>query len=103
MALNIEGATIGYDENSMATTLNHVHNDCIIHTKNGLKNNLANLRTSVHAVWVGKSADTFLTNMEHDVDKICSGLDQAYANLEAAFNKALAGLAEVDQELVKER
>ena len=103
MALNIDGASIGYDENQMASTLNHVHNNCVIATKNALRANLAQLRQEVHACWVGQSANNFMDNMEHDVDEICKGLDAAYEGLEAEFKKVLAGLAEIDQELVEKR
>lgn len=103
MALNISGATIGYDENSMTQTLNHVHNDCVVTAKNALRQNLATLRDEVHACWVGQSANNFMDNMEHDVEEICKGLDAAYDGLEAEFKKVLAGLSEIDQELIDKR
>ena len=103
MALNLEGATIGYDENTMASTLDHIHNNCVIKAQNELRKNLSTLRDSVHACWVGQSANTFMDNMQSDVDTICQGLDSAYAALEAEFKKVLAGLAEIDQSLVEKR
>lgn len=103
MALNIEGATIGYDENSMTATLNHVHNDCVVTAKNALRQNLSTLRDEVHACWVGQSANNFMDNMERDVEEICKGLDAAYDGLEAEFKKVLAGLSEIDQELIEKR
>lgn len=103
MALGIEGATIGYDEGNMVSTLNHVHNDCVVTAKNALRNNLSTLRSEVHACWVGQSANNFMDNMEHDVEEICKGLDAAYEGLVAEFQKVLAGLAEIDQELIEKR
>lgn len=103
MALNMEGASIGYDENQMMATLSNVHNNCVIATKSALRTNLAQLRDEVHACWVGQSANTFMDNMEHDVEEICKGLDAAYEGLEAEFKKVLAGLAEIDQQLVDKR
>lgn len=103
MALTIEGATIGYDENSMRTTLNNVHNDCVTAAKNALRSNLSTLREEVHACWVGTSANNFMDNMEKDVDDICRCLDAAYEGLEAGFNEALAGLTAVDEGLVAKR
>lgn len=103
MALSIDGATIGYDQNQMITTLNNVHNNCINRTKTALRTNLAQLRDEVHACWVGKSAETFLSNQEHDIEIICSGLDAAYAGLEAEFKKVIAGLAQIDQDLIQAR
>lgn len=103
MALNIEGASIGYDEGNMVTTLNNVHQNCVERAKTALRTNIATLRDEVHACWVGKSADTFMHNMEHDVDEICRGLDAAYEGLVAEFKKVLAGLAETDQTLIERR
>lgn len=103
MALNIEGATVGYDENNMVSTLNHVHNDCVVAAKTALKNNLSKLNDTVNACWVGKSADIFKQNMEHDVEEICKGLDAAYEGLEAEFKKVIAGLSEIDQQLIEKR
>ena len=103
MALNIEGASIGYDETNMVATLNNVHNNCVLTAERALRNNLAGLRDEVHLCWVGKSADNFMHNMEHDVEEICKGLDAAYEGLCAEFKKVLAGLAEVDQGLIERR
>ena len=103
MALNIDGATIGYDANSMATTLDHIHNNCVVEAQNSLRTNMATLRESVHACWVGQSANTYLENMQTDVDQIIQGLEEAYRGLEAEFKKALSGLAEIDQQLVDKR
>lgn len=103
MALSIEGASIGYDEVNMNSTLTKVHNDCVQYAKNALKNNLSNLNTELNACWVGKSAEIFKDNMQHDVDEICKGLDEAYKGLEAEFKKIVAGLAEIDQELITKR
>lgn len=103
MALNIEGAKIGYDENNMNATLNHVHNDCVIYAKNALRQNLATLRDELHACWIGQSAENFLSNMEKDVEDICKGLDSGYEGLEAEFKKALAEMTAVDESLVTKR
>ena len=71
--------------------------------KNALRSNISQLRESVHACWQGQSAETFLENMETDVSKVCDGLDAAYEGLKAEFNKVLAGLAEIDQQIVEKR
>ena len=103
MALGIDGATIGYDQNQMLATLNNVHNNCVNRTKTALRTNLEQLRLEVHACWVGKSAETFMSNQEHDIEVICNGLDAAYDGLEAEFKKVIAGLAEIDQQLIQSR
>ncbi len=103
MALNISGASIGYDENNVTAALNRIENDVIANMKSELRNRLSQLRDEVNQCWIGKSAETFKENMDHDVELICQGLDAAYTGLENEFNKIKAGLAEVDQELVQKR
>lgn len=103
MGLTIEGASIGYDSNAKTTTLNNIHNNCVEHTKSALRTQLDTLRTAVNACWVGQSAENFKSNMDYDVNEICKGLDDAYQSLVAAFDKAEAGLAETDQQLIQPR
>lgn len=103
MALTIENASVGYDENNLSKTLSNVHNDCVIRAKSELRNNLSNLNSSVNDCWVGQSAENFKSNMQHDVDEICKGLEAAYEGLEAEFNKVIAGLAKVDEDLIVKR
>ena len=103
MALDISRASVGYNANQMKKTLNHIESNCVLAAKKSLRSNIQGLRTEVHKCWVGKSADNFMANMQSDVDKICKGLDQAYAGLEAEFKKVLAGLAQIDQGLIERR
>ena len=79
------------------------HNNCVVEAQNSLRTNMATLREEVHACWVGQSANTYLENMQTDVDQIIQGLEEAYRALEAEFKKALSGLAEIDQQLVDKR
>jgi uncharacterized protein YukE len=103
MALTIENASVGYDENNLSKTLSNVHNNCVIEAKTELRNKLSELNSAVNDCWVGQSAETFKSNMQHDVEEICKGLDAAYEGLEAEFNKVIAGLSEVDQQLIDAR
>ena len=103
MALNIEGASIGFNENQMITTLNNVHHNCVELTKGALRMSLGTLRDSVNECWVGQSADNFMSNQESDVEKICAGLDAAYEGLVNQFKEVGAGLNEIDQTLVERR
>lgn len=103
MALTIDKATIGYNQAEMKRTLHHIESNCVTATKRTLRNNIQTLRSEVHKCWVGKSADNFMANMQSDVDKICKGLDQAYAGLESEFKKVLAGLAQIDQNVIERR
>lgn len=103
MSLTIENATHGYDNSNVLSTLEHVHNDCVQHAKDQLRANIEGLRTEVHACWVGESANNFMDNMSHDVEEICKGLDAAYEGLKEEFNKVVAGISEIDKNLVQKR
>ena len=52
MALDIDGASIGYDQGNMISTLNHVHNNCVQSAKNALRANIANLRNLQTTLWI---------------------------------------------------
>lgn len=103
MALSIEGATYGVDEMGMKAALRHVENNCINATKSALRSGVSALRDEVNNCWVGKSADTFKENIQHDVDDICAGLDEAYRGLDGAFKSIQTALVETDENLVTPR
>ena len=100
MALNIEGATIGFDANNLQSTLNHIHNNCVVNAQNSFKRNMDTLRTAVDECWVGQSAETFKSNMQSDVDQICKQLDDAYAALKGVFQSVQNQYAELDEGLI---
>ena len=75
MALNIEGATLGYDANNVQDALNSLNMQVIEGSKIRLKNSLLSLRETVDSVWVGQSAEQFKKNMDYDVDTIFNALD----------------------------
>lgn len=103
MALNIEGATIGFDANNLQSTLNHIQNNCVNNAKNALKRNMDTLRSAVDDCWVGQSAETFKSNMQHDVDAICKHLDDAYAALKGVFQDVQNQYAALDEGLIQGR
>ena len=103
MALEIEGASIGYDSNNLQSTLMDIHTDCIIKAQNELRTNLKDLNDALNECWVGVSADNFKSNMEKDVEGICKGLESAYNDLVEEFKGILAELAKIDEELVTKR
>lgn len=103
MALQFEQSTIGYDQSAMGSTLQNIHNDCVLYAETELRKSLNNLSDEIKDCWVGVSARNFMLNMITDVDKICKGLDAAYDNLVGEFNTVLSGLAEVDETLIEKR
>lgn len=103
MALNIEGAQYGFDANKLQSTLNHVHNNCVVHTKNTLRRSMDTLRTALDSCWAGQSAETFKGNMQSDIDNICKDLDLAYEALKGVFQEVQNKYAELDEGLVTAR
>jgi uncharacterized protein YukE len=103
MPLTISGATVGYDAEGISTLLDRVRADVINASKEELRKNLANLETSVDAIWQGHSEEVFKENMAEDVDRICSSLDTLYANLASEISQIGVRMAEIDNNLVKEK
>ena len=103
MALTIQGADIGYDANEVQTALNNVHAQVIEEAKSQLRQQLAQLDTSVDEIWVGQSAETFKKNMQTDVDSICEALDKIYDFVKASFTQITSGMASIDENLIQER
>lgn len=103
MALQFEQSTIGYDQSAMGSTLQNIHNDCVLYAETELRKSLNSLSDEIKDCWVGVSARNFMLNMITDVDQICKGLDAAYDGLEGEFKMVLSGLSQVDQELIERR
>ena len=103
MALNIEGATLGYDANNVQDALNSLNMQVIEGSKVRLKNSLLSLRETVDSVWVGQSAEQFKKNMDYDVDTICKALDETRGVLETELHEIVNKMNEVDQNLVQGR
>lgn len=103
MALNIEGATIGFDSNNVETALNNLNTKCIQDTINKMNSSMSSLREWVDAAWVGASADQFKKNMETDKEKISEALRSTYDILKSEMYQIVNEMAAADAELVKGR
>ncbi len=103
MALNIEGATVGYDVNGIEKYIADINTNVVEKACRELNANLTNLRVTVDKIWVGKSAETFKTNMEHDVDSICAALRESVESLVSDLRDAGSYLGEVDENLIQPR
>ena len=57
MALNIEGATIGFDANNVQTALNNLNTKCIGDAIRKMNDSMSELREYVDSAWVGASAE----------------------------------------------
>ena len=78
MALNIEGATIGFDSNNVETALNNLNTKVIQDTIVKMNSSMSTLRDYVDSAWVGASAEQFKNNMEADKEKIAQSLRDTY-------------------------
>ncbi len=103
MALNINKATIGYDQNELHNALKEIQTEVIQKTCDALDTNISELESAIDEVWVGQSADNFKKNLENDVSKIQMALQSAYYALTSQFNQIITGMAEVDNNLVERR
>lgn len=103
MALNIEGATIGYDVNNVQQALNNLNVNCIEKTIEQMKSSYHDLETAVDDAWHGASANTFKQNIWTDIDTISKTLKSTYDILESELYQIMNVMAEADSELVQER
>lgn len=103
MALNIENATIGFDENNVETALNNLNTKCIQDTITKMNNSMQGLREYVDSAWVGASAEQFKNNMEADKNKIAQSLQDTYDILKSEMYQIVNEMAAADEELVKGR
>ena len=101
MALNIEGATVGYDHAGIDALMGEIKADVIEEAKNKLKESESTLDESLDTIWQGKSEETFKSNMHEDVLVVCDALDKAYDTLAAEIYRAGHAMGRVDEELVQ--
>ena len=103
MALNIEGATIGFDANNVETALNNLNTRCIQDAITRMNNSMQGLRDYVDSAWVGSSAEQFKTNMETDKEKIAQSLQDTYEVLKSEMYQIVNEMSAADEALVKGR
>lgn len=103
MALNIEGASIGFDANNVQAALNNLNTQVIEEAVNKMSSSMSTLRGYVDAVWVGASAEQFKNNMEADKVMITDSLRATFDELRSELFNIVNAMAEADQELVKAR
>ena len=103
MALNIEGATLGYDASGVNAYISDINTNLVDEACSQLRKGLEELRVATDEVWVGRSAETFKANMEHDVEEICNAIIQAKNSLITELNALGNRMGELDENLVKPR
>ena len=103
MALNIEGATIGFDANNVETALNNLNAQVIQEAIKTMNSSMSKLRDSVDEAWVGASAEQFKANMESDKNKITENLQESYDVLKSEMYQIVNEMADADAALVDRR
>lgn len=103
MALTIEGATIGFNQDNVATAINNLQVHVINDTITKMNESMASLREYVDNAWVGQSAEIFKENMEYDKNEVFDGLNDAYEQLKAEMYDIVNEMADVDNNLVTRR
>ena len=103
MALTIEGATVGYDNEGVNKLSQDIKAEQIDAAISHMKGNLETWTSTVDEVWRGHSADIFKQNVQTDVEKITSALEKTHEALDAELKQIVKAMGNVDQELVKSR
>lgn len=101
MALDISGASIGYDASGIGTALDNIHTKVIEETINQMKNSKDTFTDWLHTAWVGHSADNFENNFFVQEARIAIALQKAEAALRTQFGQIVTELAHADAELVE--
>jgi uncharacterized protein YukE len=101
MALSIESATVGIDHEQAVALLEAVHADVIEEAQSQLDEAIFSLEDAVDQIWRGKSADTFISNMEKDKDVVKNALDLAYDDLSIELSNIREAMNNIDENLVK--
>lgn len=92
MALNLEGSSIGFDENAASAAVELAKGHLVDGTRGILTANELLLRGRVDNVWVGNSAEVFKKNFSTDIDTIKKNLEKSfeiYSKEMVAISKAM--------------
>ena len=100
MALNIEGASIGYDANNVQQALTNLNIQCIERTITTMNSEMVKLRDVVDSAWVGASAEQFKKNMQSNVEYIENQIEAAKTQLEDEFHNIINKMQDMDDNLV---
>lgn len=101
MALDINGATVGFDQWGIKNLLDDIKASLIVESIEKLHSSRADLDNALDEIWQGESEEAFKSNMHEDVETVCNALDSAYKALEAEISRTRDAMGEVDENLVK--
>lgn len=101
MALDISGASIGYNSENLAKALENIHTEVIQKTIDKMQRSRDTFTDWLHTAWVGHSADNFENNFAIQQVRIAVVLQKAEAMLRTQFGQILKELSHADAELIK--
>jgi len=97
MALDITGATHGYDGGNLKTLLNQINTECIDPAVKALKSGLDTLNTEVDAIWVGDSAKRYKAKIEDFAEQAGAKLKEVRQQIEDRLEETGDQLVAVDE------
>ena len=103
MALNIEGASIGFDINNIEAAINNLNVRCIGETIELMTSGFSEIQSTVDSVWVGASAEQFKNNIKYDIDNVAKALEETKELLKAEMYHIVNEMTAVDEVLVEAR
>lgn len=101
MALDIGGASIGYDVQGIKNLMDEIRVEVVDKTIDTMHNKEAEIETWVSDAWVGTSADTFVENLKGYQDELEKVLIKAENGLRTEFHQIQAEIKNADNELIK--
>ena len=100
MALDISGATVGYDATGIKALLSNIHASVIQEASDEMVARRGDLDQALDQVWQGESEEKFKENMDDDVKRVRNALEKIYRALEGEVNQIGQRMGKVDEELV---
>lgn len=101
MALDISGASVGYDADGIESLLAKIKADVIDEASTEMKTRATDLKTALDNVWQGDSEEQFKENMDNDIRKVRFALQKAYESLASEVGQIGQRMGQVDEDLVE--
>lgn len=102
MALNIEGATVGFDQEGISTLMTDIQASVIQEAKDKLDAERENLNSALDEIWQGHSEEIFKQNMFNDIETLKRQYDIVYNALAAEISQLHKAMGDIDENLVTE-
>lgn len=103
MALNIEGASIGFDANNVGQALTNLQTRVIDEANQRMDGKFEEVQDYVNKAWMGESAEAFKDNFFSDKEVVKQALEETHQALKSEMYSIVNAMAEVDQNLVQRR